>query len=125
MANNNQENNVNNGTVNQQQTGTEIPQANKPAKVPYKLGPITIELNPKVAKILKFVGIGTVVVGAVAIGSKIGGTVKGKQLGNEISARDSEIARLNALLEDGPALLETAADNVVDTIPEVVDTISE
>ena len=127
MANNNQENNNVNGTVNNaaNQGQPEQPAKQKPEKVPYKVGPITIELNPKVAKVLKFVGIGTIVVGAVAVGSKIGGSVKGKQLGNEISARDSEIARLQALLDDSPALIETAAETVTDVVPEVVDTISE
>lgn len=120
-----QENNVN-GNVNaaNNQQGQETQQATKPAKVPYKLGPITVELNPKVAKVLKFVGIGTVVVGAVAIGSKIGSKVTGSKLNTEIGAKDSEIARLQALLDDGPELLETA-ETVTETIPEVVDTISE
>ncbi len=94
-------------------------------KVTWNLGPIHIDLNPKVAKVLKVVGIGTAVVGVGAIGLKVGSTTTGKKKDDVIDAQVAEISRLNSLLDATPKAIECAAETVVEAVPEAVEAISE
>lgn len=121
--------NKNNATVNNAAAEGAQEQQNTTAKVKEKvtwnLGPIHIDMNPTVAKVLKFIGIGTAVVGVGAIGLKVGSTTTGKRKDTVIDSQMAEISRLNSLLDAAPKAIETAAETVVETVPDVVEAISE
>lgn len=121
--------NKNNATVNNAATEGAQEQQNTTAKVKEKvtwnLGPIHIDLNPTVAKVLKVVGIGTAVVGVGAIGLKVGSTTTGKKKDEVIDSQVAEISRLNSLLDAAPKAIETTVEAVTEAIPEAVEAISE
>ena len=121
--------NKNNATVNNTATEGAQEQQNTTAKVKEKvtwnLGPIHIDMNPTVAKVLKVVGIGTAVVGVGAIGLKVGSTTTGKKKDEVIDSQVAEISRLNSLLDAAPKAIETTVEAVTEAIPEAVEAISE
>lgn len=97
----------------------------KVEKITWKLGPMSLDIHPTVAKVLKFVGIGAAVVGVGAIGTKIGGTMVGKRKDSVIDSQVAEISRLNALLDEAPKLIESTAEAVTDTVSEVAEAVTE
>lgn len=131
----------NNNTVNEikeNQETQEAPvqeqskEAEKPAKVKekvtWKLGPVSIDLNPKVAKFLKISG-GVLLGGAaVATGVAVGSTITERKKNAVIRGKDADIAKLTdqlaaatapVALPEIPELPNVAAE----VIPEVVDSI--
>lgn len=97
----------------------------KVEKITWKVGPMSLDVNPTVAKVLKFVGIGAVIVGAGAIGSKIGGVTVGKKKDSVIDSQVAEISRLNALLDEAPKLIESTAETVTEAVSEVAEAVAE
>jgi hypothetical protein len=84
-------------------------------KVTWTLGPVSIKLNPTVAKVLKGVGIGGAIFVTGIIGDRIGAGRKGRSDKTVIDSQAAEIDRLNNLIDTAPT----------PAIPEVVDTVAE
>lgn len=113
---------VNAATENAQEQTAE---KKKVEKITWKLGPLSLDIHPTVAKVLKFVGIGAVIVGAGAVGSKIGSVTVGKKKDSIIDSQVAEISRLNALLDEAPKAIECVAETVTEAASEVAEAVSE
>lgn len=106
--------------------------ASKPVKekVTWKLGPISIDLNPKVAKALKIGGRALAAAGAVALGVGVGSKTMGNKKDAVIRSKNLEIDRLTADLAQAtaPKLVDTIVDSataVAEVVPDVIDTVAE
>ena len=97
----------------------------KKEKVTWKLGPVSIDLHPTVAKALKAVGIGGAIVVTGLIGDRIGSNRKGRSDRSVIDGQAQEIDRLNALLDSAPAQIPETVEPVVETTTETVEEYSE
>lgn len=118
--------NKNNATSNAAENAQEqVKETKKVEKITWKCGPLSLDIHPTVAKVLKFVGIGAAVVGVGAIGTKIGGTMVGKRKDSVIDSQVAEISRLNALLDEAPKMIESAAETVAEVVPEAVEAVTE
>jgi len=125
MANNENKNVTENAAEMNAQEQTEKKDKKVKEKVTWKLGPISIDLNPTVAKILKIGAIGTAVVGVGAVSAKVGGIQVGKKKDAEINSQLAEISRLNSLLDAAPKAIECAAETVAEVVPEAVEAVTE
>ena len=117
----------NNGVKDQKQEQQEPKKADEKKKetVTWKLGPVSIDLNPKVAKVLKGVGIGGAILVTGLIGDKIGSGRKGKADRTVIDGQAAEIDRLNALLDSTPAQIPETVESVEETTTEAVEEFTE
>lgn len=113
-----------NNEVKDQKQGQQQPEKadeKKKEKVTWKFGPVSIDLNPKVAKALKAVGIGGAIVVTGLIGDRIGSGRKGKADRTVIDGQAQEIDRLNALLDSAPAQIPETVESVEETTTEAVE----
>jgi hypothetical protein len=109
----------------QEQQQPEKADEKKKEKVTWRLGPVSIDLNPKVAKALKAVGIGGAIVVTGLIGDRIGSGRKGKADRTVIDGQAQEIDRLNALLDSAPAQIPETVEPVEETTTEAVEEFTE
>lgn len=116
----------NNATENvkdqkQEQQQPEKADEKKKEKVTWRLGPVSIDLHPTVAKVMKAVGIGVVVIGTGIIGDRIGSNRKGRSDKTVIDGQAQEIDRLNALLDSAPAQIPETVESVAEATTEAVE----
>ena len=105
-------------------------QKDKPKKerVTWKFGPVSIDLHPTVAKVLKGVGIGGAIVVTGLIGDRIGAGRKGRSDKTVIDGQAAEIDRLNNLIETAataPVAIPETVESVAETVSEAVEEYSE
>ena len=117
----------NNEVKDQKQEQQQSKKADEKKKetVTWKLGPVSIDLNPKVAKALKAVGIGGAIVVTGLIGDRIGSNRKGRSDRSVIDGQAAEIDRLNTLLDSAPAQIPETVESVVETTTEAVEEFTE